>query len=514
MNEVSNTLADRTRKRVAKPTAIQNIMEHGKLPPQALELEEAVLGAIMLEKDALTAVIDKLKPEIFYREIHQMIYRGIVELFRRSEPVDILTVTNELKSSGELEIVGGAYFIAQLTNRVSSAANVEYHAHIIIQKFIQRELIRISSEIIQDAFEDTTDVFDMLDKAEQNLFAVSESNLRRNVMDMPTLIKEAIDNIERAKNIEGHLSGVPSGFTKLDGFTAGWQKSDLIIIAARPGMGKTSFVLTMARNIAVDFKQPIAFFSLEMSAIQLVTRLIAAESMLPAEKLKKGTLESHEWQQLNTKIKDLEKAPIYIDDTPALTIFELRAKCRRLKAQYDIQMAIVDYLQLMSGSGDNKGNREQEISNISRSLKSLAKELNIPIIAISQLSRAVETRGGPKKPILSDLRDSGAIEQDADLVLFLYRPQYYNILQDSEGHSTQGLAELSIAKHRNGPQGEVKLRFIEQYALFLDMQDTAYFPEQSHSLNPDYSSGPNVVTFPSKLNDMDDSYDSTNEPDY
>ena len=501
MEEQMNNLAEKAKRRVKKPVVSQDVMEYGKLPPQAIELEEAVLGAIMLEKDALTAVIDILKPETFYKEVHQIIFEAIRQLFQKAEPVDILTVTNELKSTGKLEIVGGAYYITQLTNRISSAANIEYYARILMQKFIQRELIRTSSMIIQDAFEDTTDVFDLLDKAEQNLFSLSETNLRRNVLDMPSLIKEAVENIEKAKNMEGHLSGVPSGFTALDRITNGWQRSDLIIIAARPGMGKTAFVLTMARNIAVDFKSPVAIFSLEMSAIQLVTRLISAETMLSADKLKKGALENHEWHQLNAKIKNLEDAKFLIDDTPALTIFELRAKCRRLKAQYNIEVAIIDYLQLMSGGGENKGNREQEISNISRSLKSLAKELNIPIIALSQLSRAVETRGGSKKPILSDLRESGAIEQDADMVLFIYRPEYYKITEDGEGNSLAGIAEVSIAKHRNGKLADINLRFVDQFARFMDIEDQYHGDPGSL---PQQSFNQGSVTFQSKINDMDD----------
>ncbi|HHN48044.1 MAG TPA: replicative DNA helicase [Bacteroidales bacterium] len=508
MEEQSNPTTDKTRRRVKKSFTDQDVIDHGKLPPQAIELEEAVLGAIMLEKDALAAVIDILKPETFYKEVHQHIFRAIQQLFQKTEPVDILTVTNQLKSNGLLDVVGGPYYITQLTNRISSAANIEYHSRILMQKYIQRELIRTSSEIIRDSFEDTTDVFDLLDKAEQNLFTLSETNLRRSVLDMPSLIKEAVENIEKAKSMEGHLSGVPSGFTALDRVTNGWQASDLIVIAARPGMGKTAFVLTMARNIAVDFKKPVAIFSLEMSAIQLVTRLISAETLLPAEKLKKGNLENHEWHQLNVRIKNLEDAKFLIDDTPALTIFELRAKCRRLKAQHNIELAIVDYLQLMSGGGENKGNREQEISNISRSLKGLAKELNMPIIAISQLSRAVETRGGSKKPILSDLRESGAIEQDADMVIFIYRPEYYKITEDAEGNSTAGLAEICIAKHRNGKNADIPLRFIENYALFKD------YDEQFHSESGMYASeshGSNVVTFQSKINEMDDSGDDDQE---
>lgn len=476
----------------------QRFIEHGKVPPQAVELEEAVLGAMMLEKDAVSSVIDILQPKVFYKESHQKIFSAIYQLFGKSEPVDILTVTNELKNSGELEMVGGPYYITMLTSRIASAANVEYHARIILQKHIQRELINISSEVIKEAFEDTTDVFNLLDKAEQNLFSVSETNLRRNFEDMHSLVKQAIEDIESARDSESHLRGVPSGFVDLDRITTGWQKSDLIILAARPSMGKTALALTMARNIAVDFDRPVAIFSLEMSSVQLVTRLIASESELKSEKLKKGDLQDYEWEQLHTKISGLIDARIFIDDTPALTIFELRAKCRRLKQQHDIQMVFVDYLQLMSGGGDNKGNREQEISQISRSLKALAKELDVPVLALSQLSRAVENRPGQsKRPILSDLRESGAIEQDADLVLFIYRPEYYGLHEMEDGTTTRRMAELIIAKHRNGPTGEVRLKFIDTFAKFEDYSETR---TGSKDL-PDVREG---FTLQSKLNDMDD----------
>ncbi|MCD4680689.1 MAG: replicative DNA helicase [Bacteroidales bacterium] len=470
MEETTKKTLDKRKKRSSLSTSPQAVFEHGKVPPQAIDLEEAVLGALMLEQNALTAVIDILKPEVFYREAHQLIFTAIHNLFSRSEPIDILTVTNELKNSGDLEIVGGPYYITQLTNRVASTANIEFHARIISQKFIQRELIRTSAEIIKDAFEDTTDVLELLDEAEKNLFAINESNLRRSSENMQSLVSEAIEQIEAAKSHEGHLSGVPSGFTELDRVTSGWQKSDLIIIASRPGMGKTALALSIARNVAIDFNKPVAIFSMEMAAIQLVTRLISSETSLAADKLRRGTLENYEWEQLNAKIGNLVDAQIFIDDTPALTIFELRAKCRRLKAQHDIELIFIDYLQLMSGSGKSMGNRQEEISNISRSLKSLAKELNIPIIALSQLSRSVETRGGTKKPILSDLRESGAIEQDADIVIFIYRPEYYKLDEDEQGNPTHGLAEISIAKHRNGALKDIHLRFVPNFAKFMDME--------------------------------------------
>lgn len=507
MENTEKKTSNKTR-RTAKTISIAGLAQmadHGRVPPQAIDLEEAVLGAMMLEQNALTNVVDILKPEVFYKEAHQKIFSAIHQLFADSEPVDILTVTQKLQKNGDLDSVGGAYYISQLTNRIASAANVEFHARIVLQKFLQRELIRISDIIIRESYEDSTDVFDILDKAEKELFAVSETNLRRNYADMPSLVKEAIKQIENSRDQEGHISGVPSGFSAIDRVTAGWQKSDLIVLAARPGMGKTAFVLTMARNIAVDFKKPVAVFSLEMVGVQLVMRLIASESELASEKLKRGQLEQYEWEQLNAKLSNLTDAPLYIDDTPALSIFELRAKCRRLKAQHDIQLVIVDYLQLMSGGNDKTGNREQEISNISRSMKSLAKELNIPIIALSQLSRAVETRGGSKKPILSDLRESGAIEQDADMVCFIYRPEYYKIMEDEQGNSTEGLAEFIIAKHRNGAIEDLPLRFVDKFAKFMDYESVDF--DTGGDLQPSsaFDTSPqNVVTLPSRMNDDDD----------
>ena len=359
MNDFKAKTDINSRRRVSKAGANQQLMDIGKMPPQAVELEEAVLGALMLEKDALTNVIDILKAQAFYKESNERIFAAIERLFTRSEPVDILTVTQELKKTGELEIVGGAYYISQLTNRVASAANAEFHARIVAQKYIQRELIRTSTETIKDAYEESSDVFDLLDKAEKNLFSIVEGNIKKNYDKMSTLIRKAIEQIEHTKNNKGQFSGVPSGLTALDRLTTGWQKSDLVIIAARPAMGKTALVLTMARNAAVDFQKPVAIFSLEMSSLQLVTRLIASESELPSEKLKKGTLEEYEFQQLNEKIKKIAEAPLFIDDTPGLSVFELRAKARRLKEQHNIELIIVDYLQLMTAGGEGKGNREQ-----------------------------------------------------------------------------------------------------------------------------------------------------------
>jgi replicative DNA helicase len=460
---------NKTRKRILTPSGTP-VNEIGKLPPQSVELEEAVLGAMLLEKEALSTVIDILSPDSFYKEQNGRVFNAIVTLFNRSEPVDILTVTQELKRTGELEIVGGSYYVSALTNRIASSANIEFHARIVAQKYLQRELIRIGTETIKTAFEDSTDVFDLLDKTTQNIFELLDNNVKKQHDKMSTLIAKAIEEIEAAANQKDGLLGVPSGFTALDRITGGWQKSDLLILAARPGMGKTAFVVTMAKNAAVEFNKPVAIFSLEMSSTQLVKRLISSETELSQDKILKGNLDNHEFVQLNERIKKLSVAPLFIDDTPALSIFELRAKARRLKENQKIELIIIDYLQLMSGGPDGKGNREQEISQISRGLKSLSKELEIPIIALSQLSRQVENRpGGSKRPQLSDLRESGAIEQDADMVMFIYRPEYYGLEVDENNEPTKGRAEIIIAKNRHGALETVKLRFIGQYAKFADL---------------------------------------------
>lgn len=486
-------------------------LEHGKIQPQALELEEAVLGAMMLEKEAVNTAIDILQPKSFYKDSHQKIFEVIQELFTKSEPIDILTITNGLKQKGELELVGGPYYITQLTNRVASAANVEFHARIIAQKYIQRELIRISTEIIGDAYDETTDVFTLLDRAESGLFGVTEGNIRKNYDSMSTLIRSAIKQIESAKGNEGNIIGIPCGFSGLDRITSGWQPSDLIILAARPAMGKTAFALSLARNAAVDFNKPVAVFSLEMSSLQLVTRLISSESELSSGKLRSGNLRNDEIEQIHAKIGGLADAPIFIDDTPGMSIFELRAKARRLKSQHDIQLLLVDYLQLMTAGtdGSKTGNREQEISTISRSLKSIAKELNIPVIALSQLSRAVESRGGERRPQLSDLRESGSIEQDADMVLFINRPEYYGIHEDEAGNSTLGLANIIIAKHRNGSIGDVKLKFTKELAKFNEFENYS-FDENFNDLpvSDEFGGGDSSITRKSRMDDFEDEGDS------
>ena len=449
---------------------INTNLDLGKLPPQALDLEESVLGALMLEKDALTNVIDILKPENFYKDANKEIYQSIIDLFNDSEPIDLLTVTSQLKKNGKLEYVGGSFYVTQLTTRVNSASNIEYHARIILEQSINRQLIEVAGEVQKEAYEDTTDVFDLLDNTEQSLFDISESHIRKNYSQVKGLMKEAIDELQAKKTRKDGITGVPSGFIDLDNITSGWQPSDLVIIAGRPSMGKTAFVLSMMRNASIDHEMPIALFSLEMSSLQIVNRLISSEAELDSDKIKKGNLKDYEWQQLLHKTDQLNNAKIFIDDTPALSILELRAKSRRLKSQHDIQCIIVDYLQLMSGEyGKSSGNREQEIASISRSLKAIAKELNVPVLALSQLSRAVETRGGDKRPVLSDLRESGSIEQDADMVLFIYRADRYDITEDEDGNLTAGVAALLLRKNRNGPTGKVKLKFIERFAKFADL---------------------------------------------
>lgn len=457
--------------KVDKSTLIS--LEKGKIPPQAIDLEEVVLGAMMIDKKGVDEVIDILSAEAFYKDSHKHIFEAIFKLFENSEPIDLLTVSSQLKKDAKLDLVGGDFYLISLTQRVSSSAHIEFHARIILQKYIQRSLIKISNEIIEEAYDETKDVFDLLDNAEAKLYEVTQGNVKKSTETAQSLVIQAKKKIEEISNKEG-MSGIPTGFTKLDRLTSGWQPSDLIIIAARPGMGKTALTLTMARNIAVESNIPVAFFSLEMSSVQLITRLISSETNLSSEKLRTGKLEKHEWEQLNVKVKTLEKAPLFIDDTPSLSIFDLRAKARRLASQYGIKMIMIDYLQLMTAGGSQKGgNREQEISTISRNLKALAKELSIPVIALSQLSRAVETRGGSKRPLLSDLRESGAIEQDADIVSFIYRPEYYKIDEwdDDDRSPTEGQGEFIVAKHRNGGLENIRLKFIGHLGKFENLDD-------------------------------------------
>lgn len=517
--ELTNLNKDRKNKR--KPAVDLGNMVFGKVPPQARELEDAVLGAIMLEKSAFDTIIEILKPECFYVDANQRIFGAMQSLANKSQPIDILTVAEELKAREELDLVGGAYYITKLTNAVVSAANIEAHARIILQKYIQRELIRISGEIIGDAYEDSTDVFDLLDDAESKLFEITNNNLRKNFESIDSVLVNTIKRIEDLRHKNEDVTGVPSGFPSLDRVTYGWQSTDLIILAARPAVGKTAFALNLARNAVMNpSKQTgVAVFSLEMSAGQLVQRILSAESEIWLEKISRGKMEEHEMKQLYAKgVQRLAQAPLFIDDTPALNIFELRAKCRRLKNKHNIGLVIIDYLQLMSGTGDGRQtNREQEISNISRNLKGLAKELSIPIIALSQLSRAVETRGagkdGNKMPQLSDLRESGAIEQDADMVMFLYRPEYYDITTNEMGENNRGETHVRIAKHRNGSLETIKLRALLHIQKFVEDDDGGFGGGLSGNWKPvsdiDSDGGAKVfVQTGSRMNDLPDDDDT------
>ncbi|MDR1343954.1 MAG: replicative DNA helicase [Tannerellaceae bacterium] len=461
------------------------VPDTGRLQPQARELEEAVLGALMLEKDAYSIISDILKPECFYDKVHEMIYAAVVDLSISQRPVDMLTVTEQLKKRGELEAVGGPFYISQLTSKVASSAHIEYHARIIAQKYLARELISFTAQVQGKAFDETIDVDDLMQETEGKLFEISQRNVKKDVTQINPVIKEAIELLKKAAAQKEGLSGLHSGYNHLDKITSGWQNSDLIIIAARPAMGKTAFVLSMAKNMAMHHNTPVALFSLEMSNVQLVNRLIVNVTELTGEKIKKGNLESYEWEQLDFKLKDLYDAPIYIDDTPSLSIFELRTKARRLVREHAIKCIIIDYLQLMNASGMTFGSREQEVSTISRSLKGLAKELNIPIIALSQLNRGVENRQGAegKRPQLADLRESGAIEQDADMVCFIHRPEYYKITEDERGNSLLGIAEIIIAKHRNGATGDIRLRFKSEYAKFMNLDEDITVREFTSGMN-------------------------------
>jgi replicative DNA helicase len=521
--EIVNQNKDRRARR--KSSIDLSTMVYGKIPPQARDLEEAVLGAIMLEKSAFDTIIEILKPECFYVDAHQEIFKSFQSLAQKSMPIDMLTVVEELKTSGKLDEIGGPYYVTKLTNAVVSTANIEAHSRIILQKFIQRELIRISGEIIGDAYEDSTDVFDLLDESETKMFNITNNYLKKNYEDIGNALAKAINRIDELRTSKEDISGVPSGFASIDRVTYGWQPTDLIVLAARPSVGKTALALNLARNAALHPVKPtgVGVFSLEMSASQLVQRILSAESEIALEKIARGKLEEYEYQQLHTKgIKKLEQAPIFIDDTAALNIFEFRAKARRLVNKHNVGLIIIDYLQLMSGTGDRGANREQEISNISRNLKALAKELNIPIIALSQLSRAVETRKESKMPQLSDLRESGAIEQDADMVMFIYRPEYYETFANENGESTRGETHIKIAKHRNGSLENIKLRALLHIQKFEEWDgDTgnSFLPGGGNwkPLNPPPAQGGDnnarlFIQKGSKMNEFDEGYGEEENP--
>jgi replicative DNA helicase len=473
-------------KRQAKKLSTATV-EDGRKQPQATELEEAILGALMLEKDAFNAVSDTLTPESFYLETNGLIFEAIRSLARDSKPIDILTVVQQLKTDGTLEEVGGAAHIAQLSQKVISSAHLDYHTRIVLQKHLARELISYSSNVINKAFDETNDVDELMQEAEANLFEITQKNIKREVMHIDPIIGESMKQILDRYQNQDKMSGVQCGFTDLDKITQGWQKGDLVIIAARPSMGKTAFVLSMIKNMAVNYKTPVAIFSLEMPNIQLVNRLIMNVTQLEGEKIRSGRLAPHEIEQLDIMINELYGAPIYIDDTASLSVFELRSKARRLVREHNIQCIFIDYLQLMNASGMMKfsSSRENEVSMISRNLKALAKELNIPIVALSQLNRKVEDRTGTGKegptvrlPQLSDLRESGAIEQDADIVCFIHRPEYYKIFEDEYQHDLRGKAQIIVAKHRNGKTGDVLLEFVDKFARFQNLNENKLLEDE------------------------------------
>ncbi len=477
-----------------KYTETQQLLELGKVQPQALDFEAAVIGACLIERDAIGEVSDILDAESFYDTKHQVIFGTIKKLAAEDKPIDILTVTEQLRVDNLLDKAGGPLYIAELSQKILSSAHIEYHANIIAGKALARKLISYTTNIREMAFDESQDMKELMQKAEGQLFELSRLNMKKDYTQIDPVIDEAYKLLQEAANRTDGLSGLASGFSALDKVTSGWQKSDLVVIAARPAMGKTAFVLSMCRNIAVNNRVPVAMFSLEMSNVQLVNRLIVNVCEITGDKIKSGQLEKYEWKQLDYKIKDLYNAPLYIDDTPSLSVFELRTKARRLVREHGVQIIVIDYLQLMNASGMAYNSRQEEVSTISRSLKGLAKELNIPIIALSQLNRSVENRSGvdpndpnSKRPQLSDLRESGAIEQDADMVCFIHRPEYYKIYKDNHGNSTKGVAELIIAKHRNGEVRDVKLRFTGEYARFSDLRneyDQPPLPDDDGTIKP------------------------------
>ena len=471
-------MAKTTRPKTNKDVSIDAIgLEAGKVPPQAVDVEEAVLGAMMIEPNCVPDVLDSLTADCFYKDANRKVFMAVSALSAEHQPVDIYTVTEQLRRMGLLDEVGGPYYLSLLSSKVGAAAHVDYHVKILLQKYIQRELITISAEMQRDSFDDSIPVDDLLDNSQSKLFELAEKNMKRATLPVQDVIKDTVAEIEANQDRTDGLSGVPSGFTGIDKVTLGWQESDLVIIAARPSMGKTAFVLTMARNMAVEHRIPVAFFSLEMSSKQLVKRLLVSETGLSSEKIRGGKkLQDYEIVQLHERIKDLTAAPLFIDDTPSISVYELRSKARRLVSNAGVKLIIVDYLQLMTGPPELRGMREQEVSNISRSLKAIAKELSIPVIALSQLSRDVEKRGGNKIPQLSDLRESGAIEQDADIVMFIHRPDYYGT--EEEG-AVPGQAQIIIAKHRNGSTDVVPMIFRKNEARFVDANEGGFLvPEE------------------------------------
>lgn len=485
--------------------------DDAKIQPQDKEIEDAVLGALMLERDAYAIVCDLLRPESFYDPGNQKIYAAINKLGVMQQPIDMLTVTQQLRADGALDDVGGPVRISELTSNVASAAHIEYHARIVAQKFLARRLISFCSEIEKKSFDESYDIDDLLQEAEGKLFEISQGNLKKDFTQIDPVINSAMEQIEAAGKRESGLSGLQTGFHNLDKLTSGWQNSDLIIIAARPAMGKTAFVLSMAKNMAVDYNTPVAIFSLEMSNLQLVNRLISNVCEIEGEKIKSGRLSRQEWEQLNSRVRSLFSAPLYVDDSPSLSILELRTKARRLVKEHGVKIIIIDYLQLMNATGMKFGSREQEVSMISRSLKQLAKELNIPVIALSQLSRKVEERNdGNKRPQLSDLRESGAIEQDADIVCFIHRPEYYTrSTTDAENRDIRGMAEFIVAKHRSGSVDDIEMTFVARFARFQNRSEPMPFEKGTMASKINDDPGPQEVYIPAPTDGQPSAVDAS-----
>lgn len=441
-----------------------------KVPPQNIDAEQSVLGAILIENDALYNAVEILGVDDFYKEAHRRIFLAMIDLSEKNEAIDLVTITEYLKKKNDLDIAGGATYISQLSNAVPTAANIRYHARIVHEKAILRNLIHTATEIVTRGYEDTRDVEELLDYAENSIFNISEKKIKPSFTAVKEIIKNSFEAIERLSEKKERVTGAPTGFLDLDLMTSGFQPADLIIVAGRPSMGKTAFCLSIAQHVGIEKGAPVAIFSLEMAKEQLVIRMLCSESRVDSHKLRSGFLSKSDWPRLTTAAGRLSEAPIFIDDSAGTSVLEMKAKARRLKAEHGLSLIVVDYLQLMSGRSDKRrggsDNREQEISEISRSLKALAKELSVPVIALSQLNRAVESRHD-KRPMLADLRESGAIEQDADVILFIYRDEVYKQTEENKG-----LAEIIIGKQRNGPVGTVKLAFINSYTRFENLEKT------------------------------------------
>jgi replicative DNA helicase len=440
-----------------------------RIPPQAVEVEQAVLGAMLLDKDAIGKALEIIDKDCFYRDDHQKIFEVLVGLFDRNQPVDIITVSEELTRRRQLDEVGGRMYLLELTERIATTANVEYHCNIVLEKSTLRKLIDTSTQIVSQCYDSAQDVDDLLDRAEQGIFGISEKRIKEGFIPLGELLPHTFEAIEEYQKKGGMITGIPTGFVDLDTLTGGLQRSDLIVVASRPSMGKTALCLSVAEHVAIEQKGAVGIFSLEMAKSQLAQRMLCSRARFSTHKMRTGKVSDAEYSNLAVAVGPLAEAKIFIDDTPNLGILQMRAKARRLKAQHDVALIVVDYLQLMQGPR-NTESRQQEISMISRSLKGLAKELNVPVVAVSQLSRKVEDRGGDKRPMLADLRESGAIEQDADVVIFVYRPEFYGIEKFRDGMLAQGVAEIIVSKHRNGPTGELRLTFLKDYARFENME--------------------------------------------